>query len=350
MTVRRNPLVDALVSCSPCRLGEINLLLEVLSKSGRSIEVTNRALLQMASKSDYGIKSEQYIVISKELGLVYDQNRELELTAFGRRFVSLATWPPFDRLNQSQIDLIAPEIISHPSIKTHIISILNRMSRLSNSNYVYHLGSQQFDQEEIVTLHLLQLLEFISADQNYLYLSNTKYLSLVSCLGELPFLSEEDFWNNIKETNLRARVAEEYVVKYEKSRLKQAGITDLYNLVKRVSESNINAGYDVISFNTDGSIRYIEVKSVKTYQIQFYLSAAEIQFAEEHLGEYWLYFVPRAQDLPNIEHGLIIFSNPMSLIKEGLLKMEPTNFHIRMDINIERANDPRITNETIKQI
>ena len=125
---------------------------------------------------------------------------------------------------------------------------------------------------------------------------------------------------------------------------------DPYYLVRRVSEYNINAGYDVISFNTDGSVRYIEVKSAKTFKIQFYWSAAEIQFAKAHPGEYWLYFVPRSQDLPNIGNGLIIFNNPLSLVKEGVLKMEPINFHIHMDKDIERVDDPRIMNEMTEQI
>lgn len=166
----------------------------------------------------------------------------------------------------------------------------------------------------------------------------------------MPLQSEKELWQSLKETNLRARMAEEYVVKYERSRLDLAGRNDLSKLVKRVSEYNVSAGFDVRSFDSDGSTRYIEVKSATNLYIQFFWTTSEMQFAREHCNEYWVYFVPRAQDLPNLEHGLVMFKDPLKLLDEGIMLMEPTAFKVMMFTDIEEVHDPRIADKIIRQL
>ncbi len=164
----------------------------------------------------------------------------------------------------------------------------------------------------------------------HLCISNNEFIKLTPFLEGMHLRLEEDLWLSLKETNLRARVAEEYVVKYEQSRLHLARRNDLSKLVKRISEYNVGAGYDVRSFDSDGSTRYIEVKSATNLQVQFFWSTFEMQFAREHCSEYWIYFVPRAQDLPNLEHGLVTLKDPLKLLDEGIMLMEPTAFKVRM--------------------
>lgn len=347
MPTKENQLLDALISCTPGRLGVINLLLEVLYRGNRSVEVTNRALLQMAAKSDDAIRPESYLDIGKEFNLIRENNHELELTSLGRQVFSVATLPPHDRLNQQQIDLLAPEILGHPSLTYHFTQIINRMACLSNSTFVYYLRSHKLSQEEIINIQLLQLMGLGIVDMEYLYISHDQFIKLNSLLEGIPRLSEEDLWQSLMETNLRAKVAEEYVVKYEQNRLHMAGRNDLSKLVKRISEYNVNAGFDVRSFDSDGSTRYIEVKSANNLQIQFFWTMSEMQFAQEHRNEYWVYFVPRAQDLPNLEHGLVMLKDPLKLLDEGIILMEPTAFKVCMVTDIEVVNDPRIADRII---
>lgn len=348
MPTKENLLLNALISCHPSRFGGINLLLEILSKGTKSIEVTNRALIQMAARSDDVIKPDPYISIGKELGLIREDNRELELTSLGRQVFSVATLPPYDRLNQLQIDLLAPELLGHPSLTCHFASIISRMIRLSDLTSIYRLGSQKLSKEEVIAIQLLQVMGLCTANSEYLCASNDQFIKLNSFLEGMPLRSEEDLWQSLKERNLRARMAEEYVVKYERSRLHLAGRNDLSKLVKRVSEYNVSAGFDVRSFDSDGSTRYIEVKSATNLYIQFFWTTSEMQFAREHCNEYWVYFVPRAQDLPNFEHGLVMLKDPLKLLDEGIMLMEPTS--LRVCIDIEVVNDPRIVDRIIMQL
>jgi len=240
--------------------------------------------------------------------------------------------------------LLAPEIVGHPEIKSHILSFLSRLTRLPDLKSVYLLGSQKINDGEITCIQMLQVLGLVEAINEYLYISHQQYMELVSYIGEIPFRSEEDLWFSLRETNLRARAAEIFVLKYEQDRLKSEGRNDLSNLVKRVSENNVNAGYDIRSFNSDGSTRYIEVKSAKSLKIQFYLSAAERRFAENNINEFWIYFIPRTQDLPNLQHGPIMLTDFSHLLEEGFLSTEPTTYRVRIQGNIYDISDPRIIN------
>ena len=137
------PLLEALANSNPGRIGGINLLLETLSKGKRPVTITNRAIIEMAGKSDGAIKSSEYIIIGKELQLIRQNNNELELTDFGHQVISVASWPPYDRLNQEQIILLAPEIVGHPEVKSQVLSFLSRLTRLSDSKFVYLLGDRK---------------------------------------------------------------------------------------------------------------------------------------------------------------------------------------------------------------
>ncbi len=221
---------------------------------------------------------------------------------------------------------------------------------MSDLTSIYSLGSQKLSKEEVIAIQLLQVMKLCTANSEYLCTSNDQFIKLNSFLEGMPLQSEEDLWQSLRETNLRARMAEEYVVKYERSRLDLAGRNDLSKLVKRVSAHNVSAGFDVRSFDTDGSTRYIEVKSATNLYIQFFWTTSEMQFAREHCNEYWVYFVPRAQDLPNLEHGLVMLKDPLKLLDEGIMLMEPTAFKVRMVRDIEEVYDPRIANRIIRQL
>ena len=87
--------------------------------------------------------------------------------------------------------------------------------------------------------------------------------------------------------------SEEEAVKYEKRRLKDLGVKqDITDRVKRISEINTREGYDIVSFNGLGSLKYdrfIEVKSTTGSYPIFYWSENERLVAEKLGDEYFLY-------------------------------------------------------------
>lgn len=55
---------------------------------------------------------------------------------------------------------------------------------------------------------------------------------------------------------------EEWVIRYEQQRLRDSGLSNLADQIEWTSqEKGDGTGYDIQSFNEDGSTRYIEVKT-----------------------------------------------------------------------------------------
>ncbi len=86
---------------------------------------------------------------------------------------------------------------------------------------------------------------------------------------------------------------EEFVVWLERRRLQEARATKLAKEVTRISESEGDgAGYDVRSFEADGQIRHIEVKTTTFGKVHpFIVSTNELEFSRDNVRTYWLYRV-----------------------------------------------------------
>ncbi len=82
------------------------------------------------------------------------------------------------------------------------------------------------------------------------------------------------------------------VFEREKIRLTESGRLDLSRSVKHVSQTDDRAGYDILSFDEDGSERPIEVKSTTSSTLDrgFYLTANELEKTSQ-LSNYHIYFV-----------------------------------------------------------
>lgn len=106
--------------------------------------------------------------------------------------------------------------------------------------------------------------------------------------GKFPDYAGQD----IKNKKL-GDLGEELVLKYEKKILESASHRDLAEKVTHISSvEGDGAGYDIKSFNTDGSIKYIEVKTTKgNINTDFYMSPREIKFSQTHKDNFYLYRV-----------------------------------------------------------
>jgi hypothetical protein len=88
--------------------------------------------------------------------------------------------------------------------------------------------------------------------------------------------------------------AEEWVVRFERDRI---GAHIFVESIRRVSETDVGAGYDILSFDTSKSLvhdRFIEVKSFRD-EPQFHWSKGEMDAARELGVRYWLYLIDRAR-------------------------------------------------------
>lgn len=101
--------------------------------------------------------------------------------------------------------------------------------------------------------------------------------------------------NNAKQQRHLKRIGdrgEAIVLELEKRRLTEAKRKDLAARVKHIADRDDRAGFDILSFDQDGTERPIEVKATKgkTLERGFYITANEVEKAS-NLPNYYIYFV-----------------------------------------------------------
>jgi uncharacterized protein DUF3883/uncharacterized protein DUF3427 len=89
------------------------------------------------------------------------------------------------------------------------------------------------------------------------------------------------------------RAGELLVLDYERQALLSDGLPELAEKVRHVAEvEGDGAGYDIESYGSDGTRKYIEVKTTTGDQSgEFYVTANELQFSRQHSDTFYLYRV-----------------------------------------------------------
>jgi hypothetical protein len=115
-----------------------------------------------------------------------------------------------------------------------------------------------------------------------------------------------DYDKENKANKILGDRGEHLVLQMEKDRLKH-----LPKLAKKIKPADFDyQGYDILSYEEDGTPRYIEVKATrsKTGQANFFLSSNELEKSSE-LQNYWIYIVfdilsnsPNVWRIPNPLH------------------------------------------------
>ncbi len=153
------------------------------------------------------------------------------------------------------------------------------------------------------------------------------YDSLVArnCTTKRKQLSLERLKKQIDDNELAGEKAELFVLSFEKERLGES----LSNRIKRISEIDVTAGYDIVSFDSSHSKvpdRFIEVKAIS--RSGFFWSKNELDVAKLKGTMYYLYLV----ELGRVgEPGYIpeIIQNPaINIIESDNWYVETQSYHI----------------------
>lgn len=128
---------------------------------------------------------------------------------------------------------------------------------------------------------------------------------------ERPKLTLEDLLEKQKRQEAQGRLAEEFVVEFEKARLLWCPLSER---VKQISDFDVTAGYDILSFNDGDSAQYDRYIEVKSYfgTPHFFWSANEYETAQKSGEKYYLYLVDMEKYLTPGYQPLII-PNPSSI-------------------------------------
>lgn len=114
--------------------------------------------------------------------------------------------------------------------------------------------------------------------------------------------SPVDFEELGRQRRYIGKLAEEIVLEFEIERLREAGCLNLAEKVHLVSDDH-RLGYDISSFETDGTPRHIEVKAVRRNGggLRFYVTGNEVEKSQE-LAHYFFYLVSGVLNEPEIRY------------------------------------------------
>ena len=312
-------------SISPEQLGSINLVLASLSTGPRDKEPTVRALLMRSGVSGGLVNPRDCLRFTTELGLVDQTHGEVRLSALGQELLTAASWPPYNLLTEEQGRRLLHELMQRPDFATPLARLLRKMRRRRDGSLDIVPRSVSLRRDETQCLHALQSMYAVRYSAGVLIMAPAAYQAMIDFLGTSAVVSEEELLRVLELQRARAVAAEYHIVDLEMERLTRGGRQDLAGLVDRIAARDVTAGYDIRSFELDGSDRFIEVKSSTGTPIRFILSRNELRFLEEHDSVAWIYFVPRVHELPALSHHIVAIPNPSGWINERA-NTEPREF------------------------
>lgn len=326
---------------TPDRLGELNLLLEAIELSGSNVRAVNRKVREMAGSIDQAPLPDDYLEICSRLQLIERSVEQIRLSSLGLRVKELLD-PDLPRgiFSKEQALLIEPEVASLPLIDVCVQSVINRMYRWSDGIRRMRVG-ESLDEDEDLGIRILQSLHCVDVDntmgEDFFTMSPDAFKRLSSNNQRIRRKTEQELWDELDLQREWAQIAEILVLKYEKQRLAKAGKQELSKAVFRISEWDVSAGYDISSYEIDGTYRYIEVKSSRSMQVRFFWGENERLTAKEKGEQYWVYFVPRVHELEDVLTEVTMINDPISEIGYSLSEVA-SNFEVtmakRVDMNV----------------
>ena len=143
--------------------------------------------------------------------------------------------------------------------------------------------------------HLFEYLGILRKGNRHYYV-NSNYVNLVRIVrSEKKGISQEELEFKLDENRKLGTKAEEIIVEFERIRLRTLGLYAEADRVKRISEMEPSAGYDINSYSGNGPMgeydKFIEVKASQKPFTEFYWSKNEIATAKLQRSNYWIYFL-----------------------------------------------------------
>ncbi|MEW6145015.1 MAG: DUF3883 domain-containing protein [Thermodesulfobacteriota bacterium] len=158
----------------------------------------------------------------------------------------------------------------------------------------------------------LDLVKYDKRKNNYKIMDN--YLAIFARYLETKKVTQKELSYLIIKKEELGLAAELEILQYEKKRL--VNHPELLEHLKHVSQSDVNAGYDIMSYEIESSNketvqqRYIEVKAVSKLNYKFTWTRGEIDTSKALSGQYYLYLLPVISNKKFDIAGLIIIKNP----------------------------------------
>jgi hypothetical protein len=119
-------------------------------------------------------------------------------------------------------------------------------------------------------------------------------------------------------------LGEQHVFAKEQERLRRAGRGDLAATVRLVSRESVSEGYDILSFEADGTAKYVEVKSTEGAGRMFLMTQNEWRVARLRASQYVIARVTKVRSRPTITE----LRDPVTMDAAGQLHREADGWRV----------------------
>jgi Domain of unknown function (DUF3883) len=164
------------------------------------------------------------------------------------------------------------------------------------------------------------------------YRVNEQVISTIE-RGEFPAkarkirkITPEEFIEIKRVMEENGALGEEHVMDAERRRLRRAGLSNLAERIRWISRESVGEGYDIESFEEDGSKRFIEVKASIGKQKTFEISNNEWQTACRLGASYYVYRVSNVRSNPTISR----YRDLQELEKKGMIQKTASGWRVTL--------------------
>lgn len=327
--------------------GYINYVLSSiynLTKSSASchVDVLIEVLEMQVFNGEVNVKYHDILNICNHSGLIKLQKGKTSLTELGIEFYRLNPNDNFE-FTEEQKAFFSTNLLFNGPWRSQVRKIFTKFEADSSEFTFVLCLSDDIDNNPRLRSELrsFSYLGITTLNLNCYTLNSDFVKYVVQFRNEKAGLSQNELEQRLKRNRDQGARAEEIILQYEKQRLKSLGRLAEEDRVVRVSQLEVDAGYDIRSFDGDGPAveynRFIEVKSSENPNLSFYWSNNELSVAKELGDRYWIYFVggfSQEQDFDNVEPVLI--KNPYEKIHSiESIECVPNNFRVYIRSSID---------------
>lgn len=285
----------------------------------RSIKIQDAEIICSHATNTRQLSVKDILSYCNAFGWVHISNEYISVTADIQPFID-----DREKLNNVLVEssveqlfslqIFTPYMFSYDSVR-YCYSFKNELLPLSFASVRNVLISQGF----IIPIRDNQETQFIISHS---------FESLIAkqCKKQIKHLTLDRLKKQIEDNEIAGEKAESFVLSYEKNRIGAS----LCEKIRRISEIDVTAGYDIISFNSGKSInydRFIEVKAIS--KSGFYWSKNEYDIAKLLGQHYYLYLVDLTYCNNKDYHPLMICNPAKDLFSSDNWIIETQNYHIR---------------------
>ncbi len=246
----------------------------------------------------------------KILGFIYEENRAIKIFPKYKDSNSEHWISSEGVFNNTLIN----KCFEHEECSCDIEQLLNKCHYINN-RYIIQLDSSENLYFSDIRNFYISLGFIICDGDSRNYFINPEHNELINKttdrkIKKLSIINLEKIQENKKQIGW---LAERAVMDYEINKLKNhPHFTP--NLIQQISEVDVNAGFDILSYKpiNDSLLPIkIEVKAVSPKTYQFYFSKNEMNIASQLGNQYYLYLLPALNNSSFDINHLKIIRNPI---------------------------------------